>query len=99
LVIKARCRVRRFIMEVPERRMRKHQAAPAMRSSEFPAKQLASLSASTAADSGAVSAALISQTALSSSRTAHVGTVCRADIVWASRPSGMTTRAGLCPIG
>jgi hypothetical protein len=35
-----------------------------MRSSEFAAKQLASLSASTAADSVAVSAALISRTAL-----------------------------------
>ena len=45
--------------------MRKRRtAAPAIRSSEFAAKQLAPLSASTAADCIAVSAAPISRTAL-----------------------------------
>jgi len=44
--------------------MRKRRTAPAIRSSEFAAEQLAPLSASTAADCIAVSGAPISRTAL-----------------------------------
>src|SRR5438477_3204119 len=96
LVIKASCRVLRFIMEVPERA--ECENAEQLRRSG-PLICGGAVGSSFSVDCGRLHRCFgraNQPDRAQSSRTAHVGTVCRADIVWALRPSGMKTRAGLC---